>query len=199
MTSIRRLILSLLLIALPACSATIPTQRQSLAPEISTGGIDHQIYCQTTEVNSDLGSRRTEWRTEIDAPPQAVWAVLTDYENYPNLIPSATYYKIIERNGNTLIIDTRGKSTIKIQGRARYVEDPQNFIIKWEKIKSNVNLNSGYWELTPFEREGRIATAVFHYVYTSPNIIERAGNLTAHLEEDEIAMLRKIQQISEKQ
>jgi uncharacterized protein YndB with AHSA1/START domain len=199
MTSLRYLILSFLLIALPACSANVTPQQKHFAPEVSAAALDNQIYCETKEVQCDAGSQRTEWRTEIDAPPQKVWAALTNYENYPNLIPSATSYKIVERNGNTLVIDTRGRRVIKLQGRVRYTEDPEHFILKWEKIKSNLNLNSGYWELTPIDRDGRTITQVYHYVYSAPNIIERAGNMTSHLEQDEIVMITKIREIAKKQ
>ena len=191
--------LSVLLMSLPACTANIPAQQRHFAPQVSPDGLDLQIYCETTEVQCDAGSHRTEWRTEIDAPPQKVWAALTNYENYPNLIPSATSYKIVEHNGNTLVIDTRGRQIIKLQGRVRYTEDPEHFVLKWEKVKSNINLNSGYWELKPVDRDGRTITEVYHYVYSKPNIIESAGNMIERLEEDEIVMIGKIREIAQKE
>ncbi|RKY25125.1 MAG: hypothetical protein DRP79_06960 [Planctomycetota bacterium] len=200
MAKLRYLMLFVLLIAFPACRANIPAQPQNLAPEISSTGLDIQVYYETKEVKSKLGSHRTEWRTLIDAPPKKVWAVLIDYENYPNLIPSATKYKIIERNGNSVVVETRGRhGFIKLRGTVRYVEDPDAFEIRWEKIQSKLNLNSGYWKLTPFEHDGRTATKLFHFVYSKPNTVERIGNMVGNLEKDEVVMIRKIRELAESQ
>lgn len=197
MARFRYLILAILLTALPACRANLPAEPQNLSPEISAAGLDQQVYYETQEVKSNLGSHRTEWRTQIDAPPEKIWAVLTNYENYPNLLPSATEYKIVEREGNSLTIETRGRRIIKLKGRVRYTEQPDTFELRWEKIQSNINLNSGYWKLTPFEHNGRIGTNVFHFVYSRPSGIERIGNMMQHLEGDEVEMIRRIRAIAE--
>jgi uncharacterized membrane protein len=209
MAQLRYLILSVLLIALPACSANIPSahQQQAFAAEslsnrasaATSAGLDHKIYCETKTVTSTEGTRRTEWCAEIDAPPQKVWAILTNYENYPNLIPSATSYKVVERNGNSLKIETKGHYVKDLEGFARYTEDPAAFTVKWQKITGNTNLNSGFWELKPFEHNGRIATHVFHYVYTAPNLLERIGGMVGKLEQDETTMITRIKEMAEKQ
>ena len=199
MARFRYLILSVLIIAFPACRANAPVRSSHLSPEMSAAGLDHQVYYETREIKSELGSRRTEWRTKIDAHPEKVWSILTDYENYPNLIPSAIRYRIIERSGNSVVVETRGRRIIKLKGRARYEEDPDNFVLRWKKIKSNISLNSGYWKLTPIEHDGRIVTEVFHYVYSKPGALERMGNMIRHLEEEEVTMLRNIQELAENQ
>ncbi len=83
--------------------------------------------------------------------PNKLFTLLTDYENYPKLIPEIKQVKVERIAPNVVLLKEKFAFLIEIQLITRIYEYPHNKII-WELENSNVfQTNSGSWELKELE------------------------------------------------
>ena len=61
-------------------------------------------------LNGQLGDY-TAWAI-VQAPPNLVWEVLTDYEGFPQFLPSVVSSKVTERSGNRTVVARRDRRKI---------------------------------------------------------------------------------------
>ncbi|MCD6570023.1 MAG: SRPBCC family protein [Deltaproteobacteria bacterium] len=103
----------------------------------------------------------------IEANPEQVWNIITDYESYPELIPSVKEAKVLERNANTAIVYF--KVVVLEIGLIKIATNytlkmtfckPDRIIISW--VKGKVKDVNGFWDLIPIE-EGK-KTAAFYTI-----------------------------------
>ena len=192
----KQVILALLLLPLPACMSAAP---DDYGPQevLDEAGVNRVISCSTKEEESKWGSHVTELNAEIAAPPEAVWNILTDYENYPGFVPGAKSYKVIGRKGNKIKVESEGRRIIKLRATLMYMEKKDEMYIEWRRLSSNINLNRGTWQLEPLVIDGNTFTKVTHLVFCRPNLQEKLFNMVEHIEEDETQIIRNIRNIAE--
>ncbi|MBM3162494.1 MAG: cyclase [Chlorobi bacterium] len=100
----------------------------------------------------------------ITAPPEAVWAALTDYDNLCKTLPKVVFSKLIERNGNEIILDQTGKTGIfffektvnfRLKVRETYLKR-----IDFEQLSGDFRVYRGAWILSTCAEENR---TLLHY------------------------------------
>ena len=192
----KQVILALLLLPLPACMSVAP---DDYGPQevLDEAGVNRVISCSTKEEESKWGSHVTELEAEIAAPPEAVWNVITDYENYPKFVPGAKSYKVIGRKGNKIKVESEGRRIIKLHATLMFMEKKDKMYLEWRSLSSNINLNRGTWQLEPLVIDGNTFTKVVHCVFSRPNLQEKLFNMVEHIEEDETQIIRNIRNIAE--
>ncbi|NTW69793.1 MAG: cyclase [Chlorobiaceae bacterium] len=87
----------------------------------------------------------------IAAPPETVWAVITDYDNHKNFVPGVLDSGIISDNGSEKVMFEKGKSglfifnkTVNVKMRV-WGEKPKR--LNFEQITGNFKVYHGEWLL----------------------------------------------------
>jgi uncharacterized membrane protein len=194
--AIKHALLVLLLLPLPACMSTAPA---SLQPQIALDevGVNRAVSCSTQQIKTEWGTYVTELTAEVAAPPEAVWAVLTDYANYPRFVPGAKSYDIVESKDNVTYVSSKGFRIKELWANLKFTADKENLTVEWLRVTSNVSLNRGVWELKPLIIDGNRFTSVVHRIYTEPSMLESMFNMIQHVEEDESEIVRNVRNIAE--
>jgi ribosome-associated toxin RatA of RatAB toxin-antitoxin module len=86
---------------------------------------------------------------EINAPIEKVFAVITDYEKYPEFLDEQTGAKVLSKNDNVAEVSFKLKVVKEIEYRLRIVESSPTGI-QWTLIKGEMmKENNGGWKLEP--------------------------------------------------
>ena len=83
---------------------------------------------------------------DIDATPEVVFAVITDYEAYPDILAEMESARIRSRTGNTVEADF----TINLIKRVSYtlaLRETPPLRLEWETLKGPFKTNTGSWTL----------------------------------------------------
>jgi hypothetical protein len=122
----------------------------------------------------------------IDAPPQAVWKAIRDYEAYTKTMPYTEVSKILDREEGEKVLYVYNVIKAPLVDRRDYAikvvdesdwRDGQGYLkVSWTAANDRapklaegtvrVEVNDGYWKLEP--REGGAKTFATYYLYTNP-------------------------------
>ena len=87
----------------------------------------------------------------IKAPPAKVWAVITDYKRYPQMIPSVVEIEVISKKGDDLVLDMEIEvpgSNVEYKRHDRLF--PPHRIEMWpEDDEGDITQGRWRWELVP--------------------------------------------------
>jgi ribosome-associated toxin RatA of RatAB toxin-antitoxin module len=101
----------------------------------------------------------------VKAPPAKVWAVITDYKNYPKMIPSVVEIEVISKKGDDLVIEME----IEVPGsNVEYKRHDRHFPPKRMEMwpaddEGDITRGRWRWELVPFFND--TATTEIYTVY----------------------------------
>ena len=88
----------------------------------------------------------------VKAPPAKVWAVITDYKNYPKMIPSVVEIEVISKKGDDLVIEMEIEvpgSNVEYKRHDRHF--PPKRIEMWpEDDEGDITRGRWRWELVPY-------------------------------------------------
>ena len=86
----------------------------------------------------------------IEVPPKDFFAVISDYERYPEILPEMVAARITHRDDTKTVAEF----TINIIKRVSYtlsmVENPP-FRLEWTLVEGPFTKNSGFWQLQELE------------------------------------------------
>jgi len=101
---------------------------------------------------------RAEQQVVIDAPVEKVFAVITDYERYPEFLPDMKEVTVLDRNDGVAKVRFELELVMRVSYTLRLVETPP-LGLAWtlEEAKMMVE-NVGGWTL---EREGNRTRATY--------------------------------------
>ena len=104
-----------------------------------------------------MGVQRAERVGEIDAPPEACWAALLDFEAWPDWQPALQTASVHERDeqGRGVLVEFTADAVVrKIRYVARYhYEAPVR--MWWELVEGDVKAGDGEFLLEPLESGSR--------------------------------------------
>lgn len=121
----------------------------------------------------------------IDAPPQEVWKIIRDYDNYKKTMPYTEESRVLAREDgdkviyfysvvNAPLVDKRDY-TIRLVDESDWKDGKGYLLVRWTASDKGpppredfirVKLNNGYWKLEP--RDGGQRTFATYYVHTDP-------------------------------
>jgi ribosome-associated toxin RatA of RatAB toxin-antitoxin module len=100
-------------------------------------------------VNGDKGNY--EAKVLVNASPQVVWNVLTDYANLPRFIPNMASSKILENKGDRKVVeqvDSRQVFLINIQSRTKIaLQETFQKQIDFKLVDGDLDSLKGYWKM----------------------------------------------------
>ncbi len=118
--------------------------------------------------------------TLFDAPVEKVFSIITDYDHYAGNIPQTTEVKVIQKNGNTWIVN------YKVDFKFSILSEHANYTLKqeldppvsitWTRIAGNLEKVEGSWKLIPTDNGKK--TIGFYRVY---NDISSLGFLIRYM------------------
>ena len=83
----------------------------------------------------------------INAPPQAIYDVIVDYERYPEFLSDVESIKILKRNGNVVDVEY----TVNVIKRVSYIlrlTGTPHTSVRWSLVKASfMKSNEGGWAL----------------------------------------------------
>jgi ribosome-associated toxin RatA of RatAB toxin-antitoxin module len=99
-----------------------------------------------------------EARATLKAPPELIWATLTDYDHLAEFIPGLRTSRLIGRRGPAAIVEQHGEAgffifSYGIDVTVESAEYPPN-LIRIHVISGNLRQLDGAYKLAPGEREG---------------------------------------------
>lgn len=123
-----------------ATGGNTTTTVASALPEQSASG----------KLNKHLSSGVT--RVEINAPPQVVWQVLTDFSKYPQVFEKIKSCRVTKREGNLVFTETYLHPHMFLNQPCQHVVNdltcgPQ--LLTWQALDGNFKAMEGAWQLKP--------------------------------------------------
>lgn len=105
-----------------------------------------------TEVTDGPGGRRdARARALIAAPPEKVWAAITDYPRYKEFMPFTTASEVRKREGDTVWFYTELSFPLKtIRYEIKLRLDKPGWRVDWTMVSGDLKANEGGWRLEPF-------------------------------------------------
>ncbi len=101
-------------------------------------------------------------KTVINASPQAVWRVLTDYQNAAEVFPYLEKCEVIEDLGNKKLVTHVIRPT-NMFAPFEYVlelKESPPYLLEFNRVSGAFKHNSGYWKLEPLS-EGKQTQVTF--------------------------------------
>ena len=128
----------------------------------------------------------------VEAPSAVVWAVITDYEKYPEWMPEVEQVTVLKEEGNMREVryDLLFKISI-IKRKVNYTlrmlyDEPKR--IEWELVEGDFDRAIGGWQLIPIR--GGQATMVYYSTFTN---LRSMGSLIGGLLKQQPALEMAIQ------
>ena len=93
----------------------------------------------------------------IDAPLDKVWQVITDFENYPDFIPGQKVCKIINKQGNEMIVESAVE--FKFMGVGSTVSYTTKYILQKPELiifDTKKNRETGRYKFIPIDEGKRV-------------------------------------------
>jgi hypothetical protein len=129
---------------------------------------DSDISVQTSKPDEDLV---VDVALNVNASPKEVWAVLTDFDNMSKFLENIEESKILEKNGNKLIIFQRGKAWLgpfySTYESKREIDLKPMSEIRSRVIDGNIKKSDG---VLTVEVKGQ-GTRIVYHAETTPNIV----------------------------
>ena len=101
----------------------------------------------------------------IEAPPDVVWDVITDWDRYEEFMPQTKDVKVVERGEHTAVVDYHLKFkftiiSLSVYYRLFHTFDEEEYYNEWYLLKGDIDEVRGSWKLYPIE-EGRRTVALY--------------------------------------
>jgi len=163
-----RLALSLVLLFAPIQAWAAPT-----ADAIYRITADEERRIQKGEIivhveDNDEPIKRTLVTGLVDAPPEVVYPIYTDFESYPELFKSARSSDVLKRDGNVLtckvVMDFPWPLGSRWVSNYTYL-DPENTSFTFKKFEGSVRLYEGALKVLP---EGNSRSRVVYTAKVDP-------------------------------
>lgn len=113
-----------------------------------------------TRLLSQEGGTGVEASAIIDATPEAVYGVVTDYDHYPEFIPSLVDAKVLEwESDDVCVLMEKLKVAFKtIEYAIRITHDRRKLSTRWTKHDGFLRRNDGGWTCKPHGKGRTLVT-----------------------------------------
>lgn len=113
-----------------------------------------------TRLLSKEGGAGVEADALVDAAPEEVYGVVTDYDHYPEFIPSLVDAKVLEwESDDVCILMEKLKVAFKtIEYTIRVTHDPTKLSTRWTRHGGFLNRNDGGWTCKPHGKGRSLVT-----------------------------------------
>ncbi len=159
----------------PAGIASSP-QKDKSSSRISLGGQPAAIESVTVSQRVVKGADKlAEVRTKfvINAPPETVWQVLTDFAEYPHMFRRLESCRVTKQEGHLVWTESDLKPHVFVRTQRQHTINDLSgkpSVLDWKVIDGNFKTVIGKWELSPIDKGNRCAVIYTLAVDTGPII-----------------------------
>ncbi|MGB9600641.1 MAG: type II toxin-antitoxin system RatA family toxin [Myxococcota bacterium] len=101
--------------------------------------------------NSKIRPKQVSLFTIIDAKPDAVWDLITDYEHYTDIFPSVLECKVVKQEGDVTFIDYKLDAVLySIRYRMKHKHNPKSSI-EISVVSGDLKSGDYRYDLYPYE------------------------------------------------
>jgi ribosome-associated toxin RatA of RatAB toxin-antitoxin module len=143
---------------------------------LSLGGKSTSLGTKTASQKVFKASDKlAEVRTKfvINAPPEIVWQVLTNFSEYPNMFRRLESCRITKQEGNLVWTESDLKPHVFVRTQRQHTINDLSgkpSVLDWQVIDGNFKTVIGKWELSPVDSGNRCAVIYTLAVDTGPII-----------------------------
>jgi ribosome-associated toxin RatA of RatAB toxin-antitoxin module len=103
----------------------------------------------------------------IDAPPERVWAVVSDCSNYKNTMPLIVESERLSLQGNVMTCRVVADvpfpmSDLVSVTRAELTSGPPKWVRQWTLVSGDYDINEGSWVLEAYGSDGKKTLATYN-------------------------------------
>lgn len=99
--------------------------------------------------------------TEIAAPPEVIWALLTDFPRYPKIFKRLDGCQITKREGDHVFVASYLKGQLFVKERCQHVVNDLSGapnILRWHAIDGNFKSLDGCWDISTLQKDRTLLT-----------------------------------------
>ncbi len=119
---------------------------------------EEQILIETGTPENSRGPLYIRVVLPIVVEPKIVWQVLTDYEHLPEFVPHMVTCRVLEREGNKVIMKQVFRHLFISMGMLLSVKEDAPRKISFKRLRGNLKAYDGCWCLKPLNPEGTLLT-----------------------------------------
>jgi ribosome-associated toxin RatA of RatAB toxin-antitoxin module len=132
----------------------------------------HDVVVKTVEVEGSDVPRIVVTAT-MDAPPEKVWAIVSDCAHYHEHMPRIAASKLLSKSGNTHTCEVTVEMPFPLSNltsvtQAVHDENPAKYSRKWKLVRGDFKMNEGSWEVWPTDAS-RAKSSVRYTIRAEPN------------------------------
>jgi ribosome-associated toxin RatA of RatAB toxin-antitoxin module len=103
--------------------------------------------------NSKTRPKQVSLFTLVEANPDQVWAVITDYEHYTEIFPSVLECKVVKEEGDTTFVDYKLDAVLySLKYRMKHKHNPKKSI-EISVVSGDLKSGDYRYDLYPFENK----------------------------------------------
>jgi ribosome-associated toxin RatA of RatAB toxin-antitoxin module len=132
----------------------------------------HDVVVKTVEVDGSDVPKLVVTAT-MDAPPEKVWAIVSDCAHYKEHMPRIAASKLLSKSGNTRTCEVTVEMPFPLSNltsvtQAVHEESPAKYSRKWKLVRGDFKINEGSWEVSP-ANAARTKSSVRYTLHAEPN------------------------------
>ncbi|HVY45153.1 MAG TPA: SRPBCC family protein, partial [Minicystis sp.] len=109
----------------------------------------------------------------IDAPPEKVWAIVSDCAHYKERMPRIAASRLLAKAGSTYTCEVTVEmpfplSNLTAVTEAVHTESADRYVRRWKLLRGDYKVNDGSWEVRPADAS-RARSLVTYTVHAEPN------------------------------
>jgi ribosome-associated toxin RatA of RatAB toxin-antitoxin module len=94
----------------------------------------------------------------IEARPEVVWKVLTDYEHMTEFVPHMKSCKVVERKGDVLTVEEVYRHLLVTMELLLSIKESPPDRIDFRRVGGNMKVYDGHWSIKPHNPDGTLLT-----------------------------------------
>jgi len=137
----------------------------------------------------------------IDAPPEKVWAIVSDCAHYARHFNRIAASKELSREGNTVTCEVTTDmpfplSDLTSVNRAVHTVDPgKRWLREWKLLRGDYDFNQGSWELVPFRGNAQRTLARYR-LHAQPKVGLPQGLVQAAQERNLPGVMHRLRELT---
>jgi ribosome-associated toxin RatA of RatAB toxin-antitoxin module len=164
----------------------------------NSAGVKAQQLAQETEKSKHVA--RGIVQVQINAPREAVWSVLTNFSNYPEVFERIQSCKVTKKDGDLVFTESLLKPHMFLNQPCQHAvndltQGPN--VLTWRAIDGNFKSMGGKWELRPSGTDNK-CTAVYTLEVDAGNCIPTplVGMLMKGMQKEIVASVKKTAELT---
>lgn len=187
---------SLLLLAIAAIFIAPPAQADQ-QNRLASGEI-----IVTTEAAPNSSMPIVRVTGVIDAPPEAIWEIVSQCERYPGRMPRIKEGRELSRDGSTVVCEVVvglpfPLKDLKATSRSVHTVGPPEWRREWTLIEGDYERNDGSWVLRRFNGDDQRTLAIYT-VHAEPHSSIPAGLRRRAQESSMPEIIERLRELTEK-